>query len=992
MRKSTLNIINNSHNHNYLLKKSNFISNNNGGYNLVILSMIILIMGAIMTAVIGYYDISSINRKTRITEDKFEVINIALANYFTRYGKMPCPAPLDCDQNGCNYVTLESNSENSEEETNFECETEECINSISYSKKLGVEYRFRTAIGEHCLADGIGVFKSKNEKGETLLYGNIPAKTLGLDNSYLVDAWGNKMVYIIPESLTQEGALKNIVDNKVYSIDSGEYVKDGEMFLLLSNNVNIQGAYPLDSRENNDFKDTIIVEVENEDGTKSKIEKKVSNLPQKDFSVDLHDEKYLKYSRNLTNFHESLNSNNGGGYGVSDPVCPGGTITLNLNNMYDDFVCTDFEYTGHYETYVVPDNVDSLYIEVTGARGGHIVGYDDKSGNGKGGLGSSLAGWINVKPGEKFYVYVGQRGLDSWEPYRSTPAWNGGGMTASGKNREGADGYTAGNGGGGGATDVRTAVGTSPEDWRTSLDSRIIVAGGGGGASYPRSGFPGTEDGGNGTTQTECYVIIDMKVQPLSLFLNENDNFILRLKDLLEKNELTRDIANSYLNSVEFLEISCEDKVCESDTDCFNKNYITISKDDIRIPNAIRNKYDYFMATTTFSSMPLMGINEKNNIVHSCALGIKFPNIKITLSDKTSIEALQNKIYNSGKCPMGNFFNDQDLCNPEGNYYMTNIFNNMNGVHLSCSAGYAGDQGSTAGRPFTIVNNGLLFVGGPGGMGDTYGVGAKGGGSSHNPYQRYKYWGDSTVYYYDCLLPGGNTFSGGGGYYAGCGTMCLYPKNGKIADGSYVGKQYDTIPGGEAAEAWGNLYDFSCGAGGAGASWISLNFKEITTPKYKLYGNSDGSAKICYQLKDEIKPIMFTTTYNDGQPGTTVYVNDVCPTKVSDGNAKCDDYYTKSISTNNKMALKCGQNGQWEVSEEDPTKLKIYYPCELYSKCTNPRVYFQDKIEGIDNITFEPECDIVNTGKVSINGEATYQCIIDSETQTGGYFPANLSN
>lgn len=922
MRKSTLNIVNNN---NYLLKRSNYIKNDYG-YNLVILSMIILIMGAIMTAVIGYYDTSNITRKTRITEEKFEVVNTALANYFTRYGKMPCPAPLDCDQNGCNYVTLESNSENNEEEANFECETEECINSISYSKKLGVEYRFRTAIGEHCLADGIGVFKSKNEKGETLLYGNIPAKTLGLDNSYLVDAWGNKMAYIIPESLTQEGALKTILDNKVHSTDSGEYVKDGEMFLLLSNNVNIQGAYPLDSRENNDFKDTIIVEVENEDGTTSKIEKKVSNLPQKDFSVDLHDEKYLKYSRNLKNFHESLNSNNGGGYGVGDPVCPGGTITLDLNNMYDDFVCRDFEYTGHYETYVVPDNVDSLYIEVTGARGGHIVGYNDKSGNGKGGLGGSVAGWIDVEPGEKFYVYVGQRGLDSWEPYDKygkKPAWNGGGMTASGKNREGADGYTAGNGGGGGATDVRTAVGTSPEDWRTSLDSRIIVAGGGGGASYPRSGFPGTEDGGNGSGSMECYAKIfgrpDIPVKYLEEF-----------KKILESSPITKD------------------------------------------------KVDYYMNKVIYT--------DKNAHGYDILPSIIIPDITIEIEDISQIPDILSSFGEKQKyttCDIGIFLNEPKLCDNTniGYFFLDNAdvncrLDNTDGIH----------------RNITIVNNGILLPGAPGGMGDTYGVGAKGGGSSHNPYQRYKYWGDSTVYYYDCLLPGGNTFSGGGGYYAGCGTMCLYPKNGKIADGSYVGKQYDTIPGGEAAEAWHNLYDFSCGAGGGGASYISFDFKQAVTPKYRQYGNSDGSAKICYQLKDEIKPIMFTTTYNDGQPGTTVYVNDVCPTKVSDSNAKCDDYYTKSISTNNKMALKCGQNGQWEVSEEDPTKLKIYYPCELYSKCANPRVYFQDKIEGIDNIIFEPECDIVNTGKVSINGEATYQCIIDSETQTGGYFPANLSN
>ena len=48
---------------------SNFKSKsfNSTGYNLVILSIVILIMGAIMTAVIGYYDISNVVRLQKIS-------------------------------------------------------------------------------------------------------------------------------------------------------------------------------------------------------------------------------------------------------------------------------------------------------------------------------------------------------------------------------------------------------------------------------------------------------------------------------------------------------------------------------------------------------------------------------------------------------------------------------------------------------------------------------------------------------------------------------------------------------------------------------------------------------------------------------------------------------------------------------------------------------------------------------------------------------------
>ena len=71
---------------------SNFKSKsfNSTGYNLVILSIVILIMGAIMTAVIGYYDISNVERRTKITEDKFKVINTALVSYKYSISKLSC--------------------------------------------------------------------------------------------------------------------------------------------------------------------------------------------------------------------------------------------------------------------------------------------------------------------------------------------------------------------------------------------------------------------------------------------------------------------------------------------------------------------------------------------------------------------------------------------------------------------------------------------------------------------------------------------------------------------------------------------------------------------------------------------------------------------------------------------------------------------------------------------------------------------------------------
>ena len=469
-------------------------------------------MGVIMTAVIGYYDISNVERRTKITEDKFKVINTALVSYLARNGRLPCPAPLDCDLEGCNN------------------------DNIYDEKILGLEFRKDKDIDKECISDNNGVFESKNDVGEKLLYGNVPALSLGLDNNYLIDDWGNKLVYIVPDILTQENALKDILINQNTETRdptiSDEYVKDGEIFLLLSSNTNTQGAYAFDNRSNNDYSKTVVQEVVNEDGTTTKIEKEVNNLPEKDFKVDLNDEKYLKYHRNIDNLHDAFNAGDGS---VENPDCP--PIELDYNIKVDNRECQTFvfEKIGTYKNtgipgidgsnigkvheYTIPSNTEQIRIEVWGAGGGHSLGqygpgkitYRNATA-GKGGYsygtlqiaGVDLEKAYGIK-NRKLYLYVGEKGHNSNNTRVETSdeklimqrsngrgGWNGGG---SGRSYNTNSSSYFWDGGGGGASDVRTAKGT----WDQNLDKKIIVAGGGGGASKSYNG-PGSksENGGNG--------------------------------------------------------------------------------------------------------------------------------------------------------------------------------------------------------------------------------------------------------------------------------------------------------------------------------------------------------------------------------------------------------------------------------------------------------------------------------------------------------------
>lgn len=127
----------------------------------------------------------------------------------------------------------------------------------------------------------------------------------------------------------------------------------------------------------------------------------------------------------------------------------------------------DFDYLGSEQQFIVPQT-GTYQLEMWGSSGGN---YD-----GTGGLGGYTKGNISLLKSRNLYIYVGEypsyiNGLC----YESNPnnSFNG--------NKEGSCS------GGGGATDVRLV---SNDAWYSfnSLKSRIMIAGGGGGAAYNGTG------------------------------------------------------------------------------------------------------------------------------------------------------------------------------------------------------------------------------------------------------------------------------------------------------------------------------------------------------------------------------------------------------------------------------------------------------------------------------------------------------------------------
>jgi len=132
------------------------------------------------------------------------------------------------------------------------------------------------------------------------------------------------------------------------------------------------------------------------------------------------------------------------------------------------FTTQIFNYTGNYQTFVVPATA-TYKLEVWGAQGGGSYG-------GKGGY---SYGNINFTQGQVIYIYVGGAGEFGSKVFGG---FNGGANSGTALNVK--------EGSGGGASDIRLVS--------TLLSTRVIVAGGGGGAGGNYGNDNSTDYGGAG--------------------------------------------------------------------------------------------------------------------------------------------------------------------------------------------------------------------------------------------------------------------------------------------------------------------------------------------------------------------------------------------------------------------------------------------------------------------------------------------------------------
>jgi hypothetical protein len=104
-------------------------------------------------------------------------------------------------------------------------------------------------------------------------------------------------------------------------------------------------------------------------------------------------------------------------------ICGGTSILDACGNCYIPLAAGEenqtltFNYTGSVQTWVVPNGVNEVNVELFGAQGGaNGIGF-------LGGEGGFAAGSLSVSEGQTLYIYTGGSGVNG--------GWNGGGICAS---------------------------------------------------------------------------------------------------------------------------------------------------------------------------------------------------------------------------------------------------------------------------------------------------------------------------------------------------------------------------------------------------------------------------------------------------------------------------------------------------------------------------------------------------------------------------------
>ncbi len=157
------------------LYMGNYKSNRKKGFSLLELSVVLAISGIMLSAVLVVSSAQVSVNNIQTTQDKLDRIQQAITVYYAANGFLPCPA-------GGTYAATNSNFGKEQASPSSHAGANNSLALTSAVTCSNVIYSYKGALGLGTPEIYIGV---------------VPTRTLGLPDSYMFDAWGNRLTYVV---------------------------------------------------------------------------------------------------------------------------------------------------------------------------------------------------------------------------------------------------------------------------------------------------------------------------------------------------------------------------------------------------------------------------------------------------------------------------------------------------------------------------------------------------------------------------------------------------------------------------------------------------------------------------------------------------------------------------------------------------------------------------------------------------------------------------
>lgn len=208
-----------------------------GGFTLIELSIVLVIVGFFMVGLIKAYELYQIDKIESEQDSKMDIMRRALSSYIqdekcidSNGNEKP---ETWCRDNGREHLANESIG--GEDAVRYPCPADPDL----APDKSG--YATEARSGGSCETDNLVEI---TDSGSTVAFkGAFPARTVGLSPEKMVDPYGNKYSYVVSKDMTQTDALNKTSSegNLEISTESGDTHK--ARFGLFSHGQNGEGAY-----------------------------------------------------------------------------------------------------------------------------------------------------------------------------------------------------------------------------------------------------------------------------------------------------------------------------------------------------------------------------------------------------------------------------------------------------------------------------------------------------------------------------------------------------------------------------------------------------------------------------------------------------------------------------------------------------------------------------------------------------------------------------